>query len=103
MGLRQLKKEILELLSHKDFEKKLEKIIQLPARRAVNPLFSFLYNGDELIKWRAVTAMGAIVSNLADHYMESGISMMRLWFACGQRGNFKKDNSNIVVTSGSIS
>ncbi len=77
MGLRQLKKEILELLSHKDFENKLEEIIQLPARQAVNPLFSFLYNSDELTKWRAVTAMGAVVSNLADHNMESARIIMR--------------------------
>ncbi|MEA3417439.1 MAG: hypothetical protein U9R02_15075 [Thermodesulfobacteriota bacterium] len=41
MGWKQLKKEALELLSHKDFENGLEKIIQLPARQVVNPLFSF--------------------------------------------------------------
>lgn len=77
MGGRQLKKEILELLSHKDFEKSLEKIRQLPARQAVNPLFSFFYNSDELVKWRAVAAMGAVVSNLADHDMESARVIMR--------------------------
>ncbi len=77
MAGRQLKKETLEFLSHKDFENGLEKIIQLPARQAVNPLFSFFYNSDELIKWRAVTAMGAVVSNLADHDMESARVIMR--------------------------
>ena len=77
MGLRQLKKETLELLSHKDFEKSLEKICQLPARKVVNPLFSFFYNSDELIRWRAVAAMGAVVSNLADHDMESARVIMR--------------------------
>ena len=77
MGWRQLKKEILELLCHKDFEKSLEKICQLPARQAVNPLFSFFYNSDELVRWRAVAAMGAVVSNLADHDMESARVIMR--------------------------
>ena len=77
MGGRQLKKEILELLSHKDFEKSLEKIRQLPARQAVNPLFSFFYNSDELVRWWAVAAMGAVVSNLADHDMESARVIMR--------------------------
>jgi len=77
MGGRQLKKEIFELLSHKNFEKSLEKIRQLPARQAVNPLFSFFYNSDELVKWRAVAAMGAVVSNLADHNMESARVIMR--------------------------
>ena len=77
MAGRQLKKETLELLSHKDFENGLEKIIQLPARQVVNPLFSFFYNIDETVKWRAVTAMGAVVSNLADHDMESARVIMR--------------------------
>jgi len=77
MAGRQLKKETLELLSHKDFENGLEKIIQLPARQVVNPLFSFFYNIDETVKWRAVTAMGVVVSNLADHDMESARVIMR--------------------------
>ncbi|MDL1963099.1 MAG: HEAT repeat domain-containing protein [Deltaproteobacteria bacterium] len=77
MWLRQLKKETLELLSHKDFEKSLEKIRQLPARQVVNPLFSFFYNSDELVRWRAVAAMGTVVSKLADHDMESARVIMR--------------------------
>ncbi|MCK4468716.1 MAG: HEAT repeat domain-containing protein [Desulfobacterales bacterium] len=77
MAGRQLKKETLELLSHKDFENGLEKICQLPARQVVNPLFSFFYSSDEIVKWRAVTAMGAVVSNLADHDMESARVIMR--------------------------
>jgi len=77
MGARQFKKEILELLSHKAFEKSLEKILQLPARQSVNPLFSFFYNSDELVRWWAVAAMGTVVSNLADHDMESARVIMR--------------------------
>ena len=77
MAWRQLKKETFELLSRKDFEKGLEKIIQLPARQVVNPLFSFFYNSNELVRWRAVTAMGVVVSNLADHDMESARVIMR--------------------------
>ena len=77
MAGRQLKKETLEFLSHKDFENGLEKIIQLPARQVVNPLFSFFYNSNELVRWRAVTAMGVVVSNLADHDMESARVIMR--------------------------
>ncbi len=77
MGGRQLKKEILELLSHKNFAKGMEKILQLPGRQAVNPLFSFFYNRDEIVRWWAVSAMGAVVSNLADHNMESARVIMR--------------------------
>ncbi|MCJ7618289.1 MAG: HEAT repeat domain-containing protein [Desulfobacterales bacterium] len=80
-GLRALKKKILYLLNNNDLEKSIVKILELPARQAINPLFSFLYNADELLKWKAVTAMGAVVSNLADHNMESARIIMRrlLW------------------------
>jgi len=77
MGGRQLKKKVFELLSDKDSEKSILKISGFSARAIVNPLFSFFYNSDELIKWRAVTAMGAVVSNLADNNIESARVVMR--------------------------
>lgn len=77
MGIRKLKKKILELLDSDDFENRLQKICQLPARQAVNPLFSFFYNTNELIRWRAVTAMGALVFSLAEQDMESARVVMR--------------------------
>jgi len=77
MGNRQLKKKILELLGSDDLEKSLDEICQLPARKAVNPLFSFFYSTNELIKWRAITAMGAVVSGLAEQDMESARVVMR--------------------------
>lgn len=76
-GLRKLKKKIIELLINNDFKKSLVKILELPARQVVNPLFSILYNTDEVLKWKAVTAMGAVVSNLAGHDMESARIVMR--------------------------
>jgi hypothetical protein len=77
MGNRQLKKKIFALLDSDDLEKSLDEICQYPARKAVNPLFSFFYNKNELIKWRAITAMGAVVSGLADQDMESARVVMR--------------------------
>jgi hypothetical protein len=77
VGHRQLKKKILELLDSDDLEQSLDEICQLPARKAVNPLFSFFYHTNELIKWRAITAMGAVVSGLADQDMESARVVMR--------------------------
>ncbi len=77
MGNRQLKKKILELLDSDDLEKSLDEICQYPARKAVNPLFSFFYSTNELIKWRAITAMGAVVSGLAEQDMESARIVMR--------------------------
>jgi len=77
MGNRKLKKKILGLLGGDDLEKSLDEICQLPARQAVNPLFSFFYSTNELIKWRAITAMGAVVSRLAEQDMESARVVMR--------------------------
>ncbi len=77
MGNRELKKKILGLLKDEEFEKSLEKIRQIPARQAINPLFSFLYNTNILIKWRAVTGMGVVVSPLAEQDIESARMVMR--------------------------
>ncbi len=72
-----MKRKVLELLKSVNFEQALRELCRLPARRVVNPLFSFLYNRDEGIKWRAVTAMGAVVSKLAVHDLESGRVIIR--------------------------
>ena len=77
MGGRKLKKEVLRLLRHNDFKKSIVEISGFSARQVVNPLFSFFYNSDELVKWHAVNAMGVVVSNLADYDMESARVVMR--------------------------
>jgi hypothetical protein len=77
IGTRKLKADILNLLKEQNVEKSLEEICQFPARQAVNPLFSFFYSTDEIVKWRAVTAMGAVVSRLAEEDMESARVIMR--------------------------
>ena len=41
---RRLKNKLLEVFKKEDLEKGLEEILKLPARQAVNPLFSFFYN-----------------------------------------------------------
>jgi HEAT repeat protein len=77
IGGRKLKKIIAELLRTPDFEQGLDAICQLPARQAVNPLFSSLCSPDERVKWRAVTAMGRVVSDLAAIDFESARVIMR--------------------------
>jgi hypothetical protein len=77
MSGKKLKKNILDILSHPNFKKDMMKISGFTARAVVNPLFSFFYNTDELIKWRAVTAMGLVVSDLADNDLESAQVVMR--------------------------
>jgi hypothetical protein len=77
MGSRQLKKILPALLKNEEFEKSLEEICLMPARKVVNPLLSFFYNTDELVKWRAVTAMGVVVACLAHEDLESARIVMR--------------------------
>jgi hypothetical protein len=77
MSGRQLKKKMLQLLLAEDFIKGFEEIRQLPPRKAVGPLFSYLCSLDELVKWRAVTAMGKVISDLAALDLESARVVMR--------------------------
>jgi len=77
MTHRQLKKEIFKRLSAPDIHASLEHLEAIPARKAVNPLFSFLYHTDPVIKWHAVSAMGHVVANLADKDVESARVVMR--------------------------
>ena len=65
MRFRKLKIQIYELLERDDFPAALEEICNLPSVQVVNPLFSFFHAGNELLKWRAVTAMGRVVSMMA--------------------------------------
>jgi hypothetical protein len=77
MRNRELKTHIGQLLDQDPFENALEILGRISGRRAVNPLFSFLYSGNERTRWRAVTAMGAVVGNLADADMEPARVIMR--------------------------
>jgi hypothetical protein len=77
MRHRDLKARIEQLLGQADFPAALATIRQMPGRRAVNPLFSLLYSGEENIRWRAVTAMGMVVGHLADSDMESARVVLR--------------------------
>ncbi len=81
MAGRKLKEDILKSLETEDFEESLKEICRIPARQVVNPLFSFFFHTDELIKWRAITAMGIVVNELAEHDLASARVIMRrlLW------------------------
>ena len=77
MTHRKLKKETLALLQSDDLESALESLCAYPPRQIVNPLFGLLYHGEPLIRWRAVSAMGAVVSQLARREIESARIIMR--------------------------
>jgi hypothetical protein len=55
----------------------------------INALFSFLLHSDQNVKWRAVSAMGAVVANLADTDRESAREIMRrlMWSLNDESGS----------------
>lgn len=77
MGSRQLKKQIGHLLAAEDFEQGLAAIRRMPPRQAVSPLFGFFCDLNETIKWHAVTAVGALVADMAAGDPESARVVIR--------------------------
>ncbi|MFH2046570.1 MAG: DVU0298 family protein [Pseudomonadota bacterium] len=77
LGGKKLKNYIKDLLSDANFDQRISEILLLPGRKVVNYLFSNLYSKEELVKWRSVTAMGEVVSAIADSDMESARVVMR--------------------------
>ena len=77
LPIRRLKKEVLTCLQHADFQTGIEQICRFPHRQVVNPLFSYLYSLDEQIKWRAVSAMGAVIDAIASCDLEGSRVVMR--------------------------
>ncbi|WP_373498145.1 DVU0298 family protein [Desulfococcus sp.] len=65
LGSRALKKEISKLLREKTFEEAMDVICRFPPKQVIGPLFSHFY-GDDIVFWRAVSAMGVVVSAMAD-------------------------------------
>jgi hypothetical protein len=74
---RQLKKKLREHLQAEPFTDELNAICRLPLKQTVSPLFSFLCSTHERVKWRAVTALGKVVSELAASDLESARIVMR--------------------------
>ena len=74
---RRLKKEVLVLLRKENFDQAMATIRSLPGRRVINPLFSFLCSLDPQIRWRAIKAIGEVVTNIAKEDMESARVIMR--------------------------
>ena len=74
---RNLKKKVLALLISDDFDQALHTLCAFPARRVINPLFSFLCSTKSQIRWRAVVAFGVVVASHANEDMESARVIMR--------------------------
>jgi HEAT repeat protein len=76
MGIRE-KRRITKLLGSSDIEAVIKELIQLPAARVINPLIGALCSTDETVRWHAVSALGPVVSDLADRDMEAARVVMR--------------------------
>jgi len=74
---RRLKAKILDLLLADSPIECVRELSLLPAREVMSPLFSFLCNDNELVRWRSVTAIGQIMRNLAERDMERARDFMR--------------------------
>lgn len=76
----ELRKLLRSVLAAPGFEKML-KGLEIPPERIISPLLCFLYETDELIRWRAVRGVGITVSALAEKSLEQARVIMRrlLW------------------------
>jgi len=76
-GGRRLKAEVRRVLTSMDMDRALDVLYQMPLRRIINPLFSFLYAGDDLLRWKAITALGRVTARLAETDMEAARVVIR--------------------------
>jgi hypothetical protein len=72
----ELKRLLRSVLTSPDFEETL-KALDIPPERLVSPLLCFLYETDEMVRWRAVRGLGITVSALAEKDLESARIIMR--------------------------
>lgn len=72
-----LRKIIKDLLLSDDFDAQSPEWSRIPPVKAVNLLLSHLYSMEEIVKWRAVEAVGVAAARLADEEMESARVIMR--------------------------
>ena len=76
-SIRRLKDELADLFSKGAPDEALTVIRRMPPRKVVNALLPFFYSKDPLLFWQAITAMGAVVSLLAEENAESARVVMR--------------------------
>lgn len=77
VSIRDLKEKLMALFSKAEPEEALGAICRMPRRKVVNALLPFFYSKNPLHFWQAITAMGAVVSLLAEENVESARVVMR--------------------------
>jgi len=88
MRERALKKEIISHLQSGDLAGVLDLQNDNPSHRLINPLVGCLCNRNEMVKWLAVSALGKVVSTVADQEMEAARVVMRrfMWMLNDESG-----------------
>ncbi|MFO7606809.1 MAG: HEAT repeat domain-containing protein [Desulfurivibrionaceae bacterium] len=88
MRNRTLKKSIISMLAAGDLAGILALQDKYPRHHLINFLIGFLCHTDEMVKWRAVTALGQLVAALADEDMEAARIVMRrfMWMLNDESG-----------------
>jgi HEAT repeat protein len=88
LGSRALKHRVLDLLRSDSLDQGISELLRLPARQVINPLIGSLLSSDEKVRWRAISAIGVIVSSLADEDLESARVIMRrlMWMLNDESG-----------------
>jgi hypothetical protein len=85
---RRLKKDIGRLLLTADSHGAFQPILEFPERVSINALLSSFFDPNELVKWRAVSAAGMVVNQLAGKNMESARVIVRrlMWMLNDESG-----------------
>lgn len=86
---RRMKPLVRELLAGPDLDVALATLSGMASAELVGPLFSLLLAPDGLVRWRAVTALGATVARMAEERTEDARVVMRrfLWHMNEESGN----------------
>ncbi|MBU1171155.1 MAG: HEAT repeat domain-containing protein [Proteobacteria bacterium] len=87
-GGRKLKKRLEELLLQEPWEENNTELSQYPAKQSINALISFFCSLNPLLKWRAVSATGSVVSALSKISIEDARIIMRrlMWMLNEESG-----------------
>jgi len=72
----ELRKLVRSLLESPDFEEAIRRI-DISPKKLINPLLCFLFETSEVIRWRAVRAVGITVSAIAEKALEPARTIMR--------------------------
>ena len=74
---RKTKKQVGEILTTDSRSQALDRLARIPDAQLTGHLFSYFYHMDELIKFRSVTAMGALAARTARTSMEKARVILR--------------------------